>query len=296
MAFKRNYPNVHQFETACTFKGNTTTVSQQTIMPILFNDDGRGDPDQLQVHPENTNFAVDATPNCFPDSTIGRMRIKIELKSRDNIWNNKMLDGTVTPNVLATAETISGEAKHAMRFKLLPIYTAFSEDLDALDIKSTETIKSTLELQYETTTRQTYPLWNGVDMKNGTSFTATMPGIGATAIEAVAFSEDTYYNMLNYGTAKGLLKKICPGGMKWYTLTPNRPYKDVFMSPKPRSNIKRINPYTFCGVMVIFEEFNTDSQLNDQLFHLAVQDIEYADCRMEVYFEEWNPYFDMRKV
>ncbi len=296
MAFKRNYPNIHKFEIGCIFKGNTATVQQQTIMPILFNDDGRRDADQLNVHPEHASFAVDATPNCFPDSTIGRMRIKLELKSRDAVWNNIILDGTTVANTLATAVTISGQAKHAMRFKVLPIYTAFSEDLDALDIKSTETIKSTLELQYETTTRQTYPLWNGVDMKNGTSFAATMPGIGATAIEAVAFDEDTYYNMLNYGTAKGLLRKICPGGMKWYTLTRNKPYQDVFLSPKPRSNIKRINPYTFCGLLVKFEEFNTNGQLNDQLFNTATTDVEFADARLECYYEEWNPYFDMRKV
>ncbi len=293
MAFKRNYPNVHQFQWNCTFKGATSTVQTACIMPILFNDDGRGDPDQLQVHPENANFAVDATPNCFPDSTIGRMRVKLNFNATDKCFRRQYLDGTVNANVEASA---SGHAINAMIIKTLPIYTAFSEDLDALDIKSTETIKSVLELQYETTTRQTYPLFNGVDMQDGTTCAATMPGIGATALEAVAWDEDTYYNMLNYGTAGSLLRKITPGGMKWITLTKNKPFQNLFLSPKPRSNIKRINPYTFCGILVTMDEENANGSTNDQLFENVTNDDELCFARMEVYFEEWNPYFDMRKV
>ncbi len=156
MAARRSYDARHEFimSFSCFLRDSLTTRSS-TILPIVMNDDAQGDPADLNVHPEHASFSEIAYPNCFPDSEIKNMKITIDM---------------FVPKSVAT-----NAAKVRVTYGL--ISCAFPEDLDALDKKSTLTLKEILEIQKETTDRQTFPLWSAIDMSNGSLLHANVPGL-----------------------------------------------------------------------------------------------------------------------
>ncbi len=132
-----------------------TTVNTATIIPMIMNDDAQGDPMSFNANPEHASWAEQNMPNCYPDSEVRRLKLTVEL------W----LDSS----------TGSDLARWSLDYGL--ISCAFPEDLDALDEKSGLTVKEILELQKETTDRQCFPLWNAVDMFEGSLLATEVPGL-----------------------------------------------------------------------------------------------------------------------
>ncbi len=153
---QRFFDNRHEFIGSCSFHlRDSLTTRSSTIFPIVMNDDARGDPMDLNVHPEHAAWVEDVTPNCFPDSEIRRMRIIIDI---------------IVPKAV-------GSQSNIVKFNYGLIATAFPEDLDAKDEKSTLTLKEILELQKESTDRQTYPLWSGIDLVGASTLSTNVPGL-----------------------------------------------------------------------------------------------------------------------
>ncbi len=110
------------------------------------------------------------------------------------------------------------------------------------------------------------------------------------ALEGVAFSIAAYYNMLQYQTNAGMLKKS-QGGLKWLTLTPNRPIAKIKI--RQRSSTKRMNPYTFFGVFIEVPSVGSTDQYAVAADTTA---IDHVYCDAFVRYNEWNQDFDFRKV
>ncbi len=109
-------------------------------------------------------------------------------------------------------------------------------------------------------------------------------------IEGVAFGANAYYNMLHYLTNAGKLKAV-QGGMKWLTLTPTRPMKQITI--KLRGKVKRMNDKTFFGVMVFCPSAGT----NNQIMPVSdTTDLVHVTAQMRVRYNEWNSEFNMKKV
>ncbi len=142
--------------------GMETGVSNEaTTIPITMYDEGLGDPASYNANPEHPSFASVAMPNCYPESRINLVTCSLKMM---------MSKGALETDKLP-----------AISFAYMPIFTTF-DDLIANDEVSGLDISELLELQRETTDRQTYPLFNAVDMLAGVKSTvdtldAAVPGL-----------------------------------------------------------------------------------------------------------------------
>jgi len=153
---RRRYDARHEFDFSFSaYLRDSLSTRSATIIPIIMNDDAQGDPMDFKVNPEHASWAEQAYPNCFPDSEIKNLNINFEV-----IVNKTVADITSVVKV-----------QYAL------ISAAFLEDSGAADEKSGETIKTILELQSESTDRQMYPLWSGIDMVGGSLQHVLVPGL-----------------------------------------------------------------------------------------------------------------------
>ncbi len=280
---QRKFDARHEFDVSFyTYVEQSVSTKRTTIVPIIMNDDAKGDPMNFKAHPEHASWAEVAEPNCFPDSEIRNMRITL------NIF---------IPAALAAKLS-------AIKFNYALISCAFPEDLDAIDEKSGLSFKEVLELQKETTDRQTYPLWSAVDMNGGGLLPTNAPGLTATqAIEGVNFSEEVLKDQLRYGRIKGLIKKCLPIGyrssfVKGRTVAGYGKRLTFNFTP---SNAKFINPYTFLGLLINTPEMVSEGVIDPTVHQIAsasdfTVDTEFMMFAVHVQYDERNPEFHMGKV
>ncbi len=136
------------------------------------------------------------------------------------------------------------------------------EDIAAKDEKTGETAGTVLELQQETTDRQTFPLYNDVKMverfSNSALMPAPCPGLTTTQVlEGVAFNIDTYYDAIHYFTNSGKIKSM-QSGLKWFTLSRQHPQKSFKIDIHPRT--KMANQYMMGAIMTIVPAVDTHHQ------------------------------------
>ncbi len=269
------FPQPHTREISFMFELDDTTLDS-TIVPILAYDEGLGTPSARETHPEHTSFAVVNEPNCFVNSRVDNIYAELRFA-----LTSKALD----------------ENLPSVRVSFMPIHMAFKEAYTAIDELSSTEVQDVLELQTEDTDRQGGPLYVAAkDMptafSNSSLVGTNVPFLDTTqSLEAVAFSDSNYYNSLQFRTIEGKLKQV-QSGLKWLTLTKNRPFAKIRIHMK--SNVKRLNPFTFFGVLVnvpIFGKFQQPLDTND----ITVA-TDYVRCDFGYRYNEWNPDFNFKKV
>ncbi len=109
-------------------------------------------------------------------------------------------------------------------------------------------------------------------------------------IESVAFSPVNYYDQLQFMTNSGKLR-TCQGGLKTITLTKNRPTVKINIRIRPK--VKRMNPYTFFGVLINLPIIESVDQIG---LAADVTDIDHVEVNMKVRYNEWNQNFNFQKV
>jgi len=270
------YAQPHQLATQFAFELDDETLNT-TIVPIAFYDEGMGAPTSLETHPENANFAVIAhQANCFINSRINLTMSNL----RFNI-TSKFLD----------------ENLPAVRCSFMPIHMAFIDDYTAIDELSALEVQDVLEMQTESTDNQGGPLYVAatdlaVPTAGASTLATTTPFLDTTtSLEAVAFSQTNFYDMLHFMTNSGKLK-VAQSGLKWFTLSAQRPTAsfDIQINPK----VKRMNKFTYFGVMIHIPVSGSREQ------YVAAGDItaatQYVNCTVRSRYSEWNQDFNSRKV
>ncbi len=280
---QRKFDARHEFR--CAYAGylrDSLTTRLATIIPIVMNDDAQGDPMDFKAHPEHASWAEVEQPNCFPDSEIKNMKIVLDI---------------IVPKATAAISSV-------VKLNYALISCAFPEDLDALDEKSGLTFKEVLELQKETTDRQTYPLWNTAKLVTGSLLQTQVPGLTAgQTIEGVAFSPEVLKDQLRYGRIKGLIKKCLPLGYRTVMLRARTVAgftKRLTFNFTP-SNAKFINPYTFLGLLIVVPQTETmqtiDMEHDQPILESDVTiDTQHIVVSVHVKYDERNPEFHMGKV
>lgn len=252
-----------------------TAEKQATIIPLCSYDEGEGDPSARETNPLHASFALAGHPNCFPESEI------------QSIFSN--LTFSLTKGALETDKI------HALLVGFMPITMSFKEDYIAIDELSQIETQDVLELETESTDRQGFPLWNETKLTekyagSGT-FDAKVNGLTTTQIiEGVDFQEDPFYNMIQFLSNGGKLKNL-QSGMKYMVLTKTNPVKQIKL--KISSKVKRMNPYTFFGVMVYAPSVGRERQFPAAgdvtgISHVLVQSL--------TRFNEWNQDFNFKFV
>ncbi len=268
------YPQPHRMRKSWAYELDDATIDD-TIFPLLMYDEGLGTPSAQETHPENANFLVVDRPNCFVNSRVNKVTCQLRLS-----LTSKALDDNIP----------------AIACRFMVIKMAFKNDYTAIDELTSIETQDVLEMQTESTDRQGFPLWNGTKMAtrfaNSGIQDAAVPGLTTNQnLEGVTFSPSAYYDSIFHLTIAGKMKSL-QRGLKVITLTHNRP--TVTITIHIDSKVKRMNEYSFMGLLVGSQVVDTHDQIPVTADITAATNYVYADlnCR---YFE-WNEHFDFKKV
>ncbi len=269
------YARPHNFQNTWMHGLETGVTNSATMYPLIMYDEGLGTPSDYEANPEHASFVEAGEPNCYPESRI------------DNVYMN--LRFSLTKAALET------DNLHAIKCGFMMIHTAFAEDLTAEDELSGLDIKEILELDSETVDRQTYPLWNDVNLTESIVNLADLPTnvpslLGDQQIEGIAFQTSVYYDALNYYTNSGKLKKV-QSGLKWFTLTRNKPYREFKLFIHPKN--KFMNPYSFMGCLINVPPIGTFDQLP---IAADTTNVNHVRVDMITRFLEWHGQFNMKRI
>lgn len=268
------FPRPHDMANSWFHGLETGVLNQSTIYPIIMYDEGKGAPDSYNAHYQHASFGIAPEPNCFVNSRINKIMCKVRFS--------------------LTKAALETDKLHAVNFAYMPIFTSFN-DQAANDELSSLDIGEILELQQESTDRQAFPLYNNVKMvekvANSALLDPDVPGLTTTQVlEGVTFDHNVFYDALQFFSNQGKLKSVV-GGLKWNTLTRNRPTKNINIRIRPK--VKRLNPFTFLGLLVFVPGADDVHQIPVAGDTTNVSHIEVAlRCR----YNEWNGGFDMEKV
>ena len=272
---EEHYPLPHQDKLKFKLSADTTqTAHGATALPLLIQDEGRGAPSSISTHPQNSSFAVYAGPNCFPDSRINSLFAKINMSLTKHCWNTDKIE--------------------ELRVMVIPIFISFLENLTAKDEITGNEVEDVLELQHETTDRQTYPLYNGTKLSGDTlALGADVPGLTTnTNIEGVTFSIDQLFDALQYYSNKGKVRHSI--GKIMYPIVRRRKSVSMRLAIRMKSKVKRMNEYTACIILIKVPNMthplqigeDADSSTTDK--HLLIS---YTDR-----YNEYNTGFDSDKM
>jgi hypothetical protein len=270
------YSRPHSWHLAWLMSLQNPQADTTVIIPNHFQDEGLGSPSGYNANRDHASFATAAEPNCYPESKIRNNRDYLRISMTKSALHTDNLD--------------------AIRVGVMVISVAFKEPLDAEDVVTSTQIKDVLELQYETTDRQTYPLWNTKKVydkwTNSAHLPANVPGLTTDqGLEYVSFGDELYYNMIHYASNKGMLMSIA-SGLKWYTLTRNKPYRNIPIMNKSRS--KAMNEYAGLYTLVHLPQAGTLHQI--PLETDTTSGGKHIECTFVSRKDEWNHYFDMERV
>ncbi len=271
------YPQPHEIRGGVTFEADDAALDA-TCVPIAFHDEGLGTPSARETHPENAAFTVPTDEaNCFPDSRVNNVFAEFRYSI-----TSKFMDDNLT----------------GIRCWFMPVFFSFLDDYTPADELTSATVQSILKMQTESTDRQGGPLY--VATTDLPEKVAAMGVLGTntpfldtdTGIESIAAALETYYDAIHYYTIANKVRSVT-GGMKWFTLTRNRPQATFRFHIRPKS--KRMNPYTYFGIQTGVPIQGSESQIPVVTRDLTVA-TQYVDLDWKIRYNEWNENFDFRKV
>lgn len=267
---KKIYPNVHVLENKFSLSADGASSTYATIYPVITQDEGLGDPNSKYTNPESASFSQTNEANCYPDSRVNYAQVNIEL-------------------ALSKAARETDKVK-VMKVLVLPIHTAFIENLTATNEVTSEEVEDILELSHETTDRQTYPTFTGTDLAGDyVDLGTNQAGLTTnTNIEAVAFDVEKLYDALQFYTNAGKIRSSI-GSLRWLNVSDNR---NIRLKIRARSKNKRMNPYNFFGVLILVARENTKQSTHTGGELTA---IDHIHVKINSRYNEWNENFNFMR-
>ncbi len=266
-------PHTYNLEFNLSMEGST---KDSTIIPLFRSTEACVGAEAIEANPRHASFGKDNGSACFPGSIIPKFKLDMRM------WLTKV-------------SKVTDLVRH-LSLEWYPIYISFLDTLIAEDEKTGESIEDLLELQHDVTNKDTYPLYSAVNAVASNlplstkGYAEAFGDLGldtSSLIEYVAFNEATLRNARMYYTNKGMLKKVL-GPRHIVHLTQERNYH-YFSNNFTYPTVKRMNPYTFCGIL-----FNVPQVGQGKQYSLASETtaIDHVAVSMDCAFDEWNPEFD----
>ncbi len=266
------YPRPHVLDNSFNLSINVAG-KDSTIYPLIIQDEGLGTPSGYSSNPQNAAFAEAATPNCYPDSRINSIMARFRIALTKGCVHTDLIE--------------------EMNIVVIPIFMSFKENYTAIDEVSSEEVQDSLEMQYESTDRQGYPLYNATDLTgDNLSLSNDVPGLtGGNTIEGITFLLDNLYNTLQYRTISG--KTSASIGKIQILTIKRRQHKIYNLKIRLTDKVKRMNPFTFCGVLFHIPA----QQLSQQIGNIADDSaIDHINIAVESRYLERNENFDHMRV
>lgn len=250
-----------------------------TIMTIVRGSDTVNAPSTIEVHPENETFAEETGALCNHESIIDKMSINMHIGM--------------------TNHSIQTDQIGAINLYYMPITGAFLEAWNPEDKKSTNDVGEILRVTDSVTQQEVVPTFSGTKLGTGTSNqplstindteTIAMYGLSTTAVmEGVDFVEDTLWDSFQYYTIHGKMAAVT-GTWRKLALSTRRPTINIHMNRFVPRSVRRINPYTYFGMLIYMPlagSFNQPSaRINEVNTGVHVM------CNMAVRYNEWNQEF-----
>ncbi len=253
-----------------------------TIMSFFRADETITAVEGIEVNPSNAAFAEETGPTIANGSIIPKLTVSIHM------------------SLAAVFSALQPRANVIV--KMMPIYTAFLDSLEAENTRDAVQIEDVLELVHDTTDKNVQPLWDTVNAftadnhpLNSVLKTEVFGDWGLTAsspIENVAFDPDLYFETLRFGTNAGMLKKVT-GPIKTFHLSAARKSADTFFSSNfTQPMVKRGNPFTYCGLLCWLPQVASAVGVTQYGIPSEYTDIAHVHFNSKVLFDEWNPDFD----
>ncbi len=118
-----------------------------------------------------------------------------------------------------------------------------------------------------------------------------VPGLDTgQGIEGVAFQTSVYYDAINFFTNSGKLKKV-QSGLKWFTLTKNRPFREFKLFIHPKN--KFMNPFSFMGCLINVPPVATFEQ---SAVAADTTNVNHVRVDIQTRYLEWNGEFNMKRI
>ncbi len=268
------YPRPHDMFCSSYLDIDNAAVKNCTIYPILFYDEALGAPSAYESNPEHTSFAEVTSGNCYPRSRVNKQFAELRCS--------------------ISASAIITDKIEKLRYAVMPIFMSFKENYEAIDELSTHEVQDVLHLQKESTDKQGGPLYDGTKLVEFGSGLGTQPAshpfLTTTQVnENVAFDPNVFYDTLQYKTNAGKLKASC-GKLSWHTINKFQIKTHKF---KINRKTKRMNAYTFCGILV----FAPRASERGQIIHSAnTTAVGHLLTTMHSRYNEWHEKFSTDRV
>ncbi len=274
------YPLPHSHAFRFNLEAEDETLNT-TIVPLFRMTEAFASPETVEVNPTNANFAEDPGSACCRGSIIPKVSLN---------WN-----ATITKGAIET------DKMRACKLEWWPIYIAFKDMLDAADEKTGTKISTILNLQSDDTNKDVYPLFVGTNLTSSSGLGLSTIGYSeafgdlgmdvSNIIESVGHTDESFWDAMQYYTNRGMLRKAI-GPRKSVVITRDRPYT-YFSNNFTYPTVKRMNPFTFCGIAFHLPQGGQKTQFFDTGDTTAIPHLRIAG---HIRFNEWNNAFDQSPV
>ncbi len=272
------YPLRHKFMYSCGLS-ILQASNNSTMFTLAKNYKQAVKPDTITVNPHNANFDVETGAICNPMSILDKMVISMHF----TLTEDSITDGIKSAKVM-----------------YMPIFTSFDGRLDSTDTVTTTTAAALLELTKDATAEDVTPAFaTNLNVDAGTSdrdhpvstvnFTEVFGTLNLSAdllMEGVPWIHDTFLKGLKYYTNKGALRSMI-GRARWLTLTDNHPSKTVYIKKHVPRDVRRIQPYSFFGMLIHVPIQNDFSQY----FYSGATTTAKPNVGVKalITYDEWHP-------
>ncbi len=276
------YPLPHNFDYLFSLQAEDETKNSTIVTLLRSIGESPIAADSIEVNPKHASFGEETGPSCQLDSIIPRMMVNFHIKlSKGAIETDKV---------------------KSLRVNWMPIYFAFADTFEAKDDKTDVEVEDILEMSHNTSLQFADPLYGGVDLDNTAAtgdgsqplstknYAETYGEYGLTTdakLESVAFDEELFFDARQYYQNSGMLNKVCG---RWHSVNLHTNWiYNHFSTNLTFPSVKRINPYTFCGILFHVPQVGSPNQ-----YPLAgdTTAIPHVDIGMKIRYNEWNNHYD----
>lgn len=274
----------HRFEHQFSLSVEDETKNS-TFIPIIRGSEACNVVETINVNPSNATFAEETGITCNIGSIIPRISLSMTAK-------------------LSKLAIKTDEIK-ALKFNWMPVYSGFLESLTPIDSLNTSiSVEDILELTHTVGDKNVDPIFSTVKLPNGSAMPLSTVndadealadwGLTTTAVlESVAFDKELFFQAAQYFSIKGMLRKIT-GRMRTEVVKQDH-FWSYHSSNYTHPNVKRVNPYTICGILVHLPQAGEADQIALAADTTALA-LGHIDFTAIVRYTEWHPSFEQEAI
>ena len=263
------YPLPHNWTAHMQFSSFTGT-KQAINLQFLRYDAGLSAPSTVNTHPEHTSFSETDLVGVRPHSHVENMHVELVFNLTKHCWNTDKIE--------------------RLWVWVIPWGGAFARTWDADDPISTDTVKSILELQYENTDHQVYPIYNGTNCDGDDSvIDTTQPGLTSGQMQYSTFSLVDFWDAKQYTTLDAPLRQVAPRVLR---LLVTRDRHKVLRLRIPNAS-KHANKKMGFGAMIYMVSTSSAFQLGENSDDSSGN---HMNMNVDIRFNEWNHDFDHKMM